>query len=104
MARKSAPAPAPPSRPLALEGDLDLFSIHAQWESTQALLPTEGTTIEIDLSGIGDLDLSGVQLLSALDRDFKARNGRLVLIGAKPDWTSRFETLGLANLFEGKAP
>jgi ABC-type transporter Mla MlaB component len=102
MARK--PQPPPPPRSLALEGDLDLFSIHAQWEQTLALLPTEGTTIEIDLSGVGDLDLSGVQLLTALDRDFKARNGRLVLIGAKEAWAPRFESLGLASLFEGKAP
>jgi ABC-type transporter Mla MlaB component len=102
MARKSAPAPPPKS--LALEGDLDLFSIHTQWEQTLALLPTEGSMIDIDLSGIGDLDLSGVQLLSALERDCRARGSCLVLIGAKEDWTSRFETLGLASLFEGKAP
>jgi ABC-type transporter Mla MlaB component len=100
MARK----PAASVRALALEGDLDLFSIHAQWEETLALLPTEGGTIEIDLSGIGDLDLSGVQLLSALDRDFKARSGQLVLIGAKEAWAPRFETLGLASLFESQAP
>jgi anti-anti-sigma regulatory factor len=100
MARK--PAPTAPS--FALEGDLDLFSIHAQWERTLALLPAEGGTLEIDLGGIGDLDLSGVQLLSALDRDFKARSGRLILVGVKEDWAPRFETLGLASLFERKAP
>jgi anti-anti-sigma regulatory factor len=100
MARKSPP----PLRSLTLEGDLDLFSIHAQWEHTLALLPTEGGMIELDLSGVGDLDLSGVQLLSALDRDFRAKGGRLVLIGVKEAWAPRFETLGLASLFEGKAP
>ena len=100
MARKSAP---PPSS-ISLEGDLDLFSIHSQWEQILALLPSEGSTIEIDLGGIGDLDLSGVQLLSALDRDLKAKSGRLVLIGAKDDWNSRFEALGLASLFERKVP
>jgi anti-anti-sigma regulatory factor len=100
MARK----PAPTAQSLALEGDLDLFSIHAQWEQTLALLPTEGGTIKLDLSGIGDLDLSGIQLLSALDRDFRAKGGQLVLIGMKEAWAPRFETLGLASLFEGKAP
>ncbi len=87
---------------LAIEGDLDLFSIHTQWEQTLALMSTEGDTLKLDLSGIGDLDLSGVQLLRALARDLKARNGRLVLIGAKEDWAPRFEALGLASLFEAK--
>jgi ABC-type transporter Mla MlaB component len=100
MARKPVPSP----QSLTLEGDLDLFSIHAQWERILALLPAEGAAIEVDLGSIGDLDLSGVQLLSALDRDFQAKSGRLVLTGAKEDWASRFETLGLANLFERKTP
>jgi anti-anti-sigma regulatory factor len=89
---------------LALEGDLDLFSIHAQWEQAQPLLATEGGTVDLDLSGIGDLDLSGIQLLCALDRDLKTKGGCLVLTGVKPEWASRFEGLGLAELFEGKAP
>lgn len=100
MARKPAPSP----RPLALEGDLDLFSIHAQWEQTLPLVVAEGGTVELDLSGIGDLDLSGVQLLSALDRDCQAKGGRLNLTGAQAAWTPRFDLLGLAGLFEETRP
>ena len=98
MARKSAPS----VRSLALEGDLDLFSIHAQWEQAQSLLVAGDSAVALDLSGIGDLDLSGVQWLSALDRDLKAKSGRLILIGAKEGWASRFELLGLSGLFAGK--
>jgi anti-anti-sigma regulatory factor len=100
MARKPAPSP----RPLALAGDLDLFSIHAQWEQTLPLLVAEASRVELDLSGIGDLDLSGIQLLSALDRDCRAKGGRLVLTGVQADWPPRFEPLGLAALFAEQAP
>ncbi len=100
MARK----PAPSTRTIALDGDLDLFAIHAQWEQVLPLLGTEGGTVEIDLTGIGDLDLSGVQLLTALDRDLRAKHGSLVLIGTKDEWRPRFDPIGLSGLFEGKVP
>jgi anti-sigma B factor antagonist len=100
MARKPAPSP----RSLALEGDLDLFSIHAQWEQALPLLVAGASTVELDLSGIGDLDLSGIQLLSALDRDCRAKGGYLVLTGAQAAWTPRFDLLGLAGLFEETRP
>lgn len=99
MARKPAPSP----QTLALEGDLDIFSVHQQWEQAQALLTAEQPAA-IDLSGVGDLDLSGVQLLSALDRDLKARGLQLSVTGAKADWLHRFAPLGLADLFGGKNP
>jgi ABC-type transporter Mla MlaB component len=103
MAKKTAPPPAG-TPALALEGDLDLFSIHAQWEQVQPHVAAENGLLELDLSGIGDIDLSGIQLLSAIDRDLKAKSGSLVLIGAKADWVPRFDLLGLASLFETKAP
>ena len=100
MARKSTPS----SRTIALDGDLDLFSIHGQWEQVLPLLGTAGGTVDIDLTGIGDLDLSGVQLLCALDRDLRAKQGSLVLIGAKAEWAPRFASLGLSSLFAGTKP
>jgi ABC-type transporter Mla MlaB component len=100
MARK----PAPSTRSLALEGDLDVFSIHQQWEQAQPLLHVENGTVEVDLSGVGDLDLSGIQLLSALDRDLQAKGVQLSVTGAKDEWLARFAPLGLAGLFGGKTP
>lgn len=89
-----------PSNALALEGDLDVFGIHLQWERFQPLLQRgpEPETV-LDLSCVGDLDLSGVQLLAALDRDLRARGGRLVLTGLQPALRERFLPLGLAALF-----
>jgi len=101
MAKKAVPSSV---RSLALEGDLDVFSIHQQWEQTQPLLTTHDGTAELDLSGIGDLDLSGLQLLCALDRDLRGRGSELVLKGVKDEWRSRFATLGMAGLFGGEHP
>lgn len=100
MAKKTAASP----RPLALDGDLDVFSIHQQWEKAQPLLTTESGSAEVDLSSVGDLDLSGIQLLCALDRDLRARGDRLKVVGAKVDWAARFAPLGMAGLFGGDAP
>jgi ABC-type transporter Mla MlaB component len=95
MARNQAPA----AQPLALEGDLDVFAIHQQWEKVQTLLTLGNSRAEIDLASIGDLDLSGLQLLCALDRDLQARGVRFTVVGAEAEWKTRFAPLGMAKLF-----
>lgn len=98
MARKPAPTPA-----LKLEGDLDVFSVQVQWERLQPLLTQEGGTARLDLSDLGDLDLSGVQLLCALDRDIRAHGQDVEMSGVKEEWVARFAPLGLASVFTGGA-
>jgi ABC-type transporter Mla MlaB component len=100
MARKQ---PSPP-QPLALEGDLDVFSIHQQWEKAQTLLTTGGSPAEIDLSSVGDLDLSGLQLLCALDRDLQSKGITFALTSAKEEWRARFAPLGMGRLFDKGNP
>jgi ABC-type transporter Mla MlaB component len=100
MAKKPAPSP----RSLALEGDLDVFSVHQQWEQAQPLMAADSGTVEVDLSGIGDMDLSGLQLLSVLDRDLRSRGVELQLTGVKDEWKTRFLPLGMAGLFGGVHP
>ncbi len=90
----------PPPTVQALQGDLDLFSIQAQWEALGPLAAGLQGTLSLDLSGIGDLDLSGLQLLLALDRQLKAQGGGLSLTGIKPEWVERFRPLGFAPLLE----
>lgn len=99
MARKSISPP--PTRPI--EGDLDVFSIHQQWERLLPLLAEGKGAVQLDLSSVGDLDLSGLQLLWALERDLKVKGVQLSLTGVKEEWPSRFTSLGLASLFEGDA-
>ncbi len=102
MARK-APTPVP-ARALTLEGDLDVFSIQQQWEKAQPLLTTANGKAELDLSSVGDLDLSGLQLLWALDRDLRSRGVLFTVVGAKEEWQARFAPLGLAHLFGSGTP
>lgn len=97
MVRK--PSPPPPSH--VIEGDLDVFSIHQQWERLLPLLAEGGAPVQVDLSVAGDLDLSGLQLLCALGRDLKGKGIPLSIQGAKAEWLSRFGALGLGALFEG---
>ena len=99
MAQKPAPTP----QPLSLEGDLDIFAIHAQWERIQPLLGVQEGTASLDLAGVGDLDLSGVQMLMALERDLRAKGIRLALTGVRPEWGDRFRPLGLGEVFQGEA-
>ena len=96
--KKAAPTP----RTLALEGDLDVFSIHAQWELLQPLAQG-GVPIILDFSGMADLDLSGLQLLATLRRDLAAKGLPLSVLGVQEEWSKRFAVLGLADLFEEKA-
>jgi ABC-type transporter Mla MlaB component len=98
-----AKKPAPTLRTLSLEGDLDVFSIHQQWEKTQPLLTTETGSTEVDLSSVGDLDLSGLQLLCALDRDLRAKGVQFSVVGAKEEWKARFAPMGVAPLFGGES-
>jgi anti-anti-sigma regulatory factor len=98
MAKKPDASP----KSLAFEGDLDVFSVHQQWEQAQPLMAADSGTVEVDLSGIGDMDLSGLQLLSVLDRDLRARGVELKLTGIKDEWKTRFLPLGMAGLFGGE--
>jgi len=100
MARKAAPS----KQVLTVDGDLDIFSIHQQWEKALPLLTTGNGSTEVDLSSVGDLDLSGLQLLGALDRDLRAKGLPLSVVGAKEEWKTRFAALGLAHLFDGVHP
>jgi len=97
MAKKPASSP----RTLSLEGDLDVFSIQSQWEKVQPLLTTENGSVELDLSSVGDLDLSGLQLLCALERDLRSKGIQFSVVGAKEEWKARFAPLGVDQLFGG---
>lgn len=96
--------PPPPPPPVTLEGDLDIFSIQQQWGRLLPLLEAQGDTATLDLAAVGDLDLSGLQLLGALERDLKARGVRLVIQGVQGDWRTRFSLLGAGSLLDGSAP
>lgn len=94
--------PTPPAA-LPLQGDLDLFSIQAQLDVLRPHLAGHHGDLVLDLSAVGDLDLSGIQLLLALDRHLTTQGARLVLGAVKPEWIDRFGPLGLASLLGERA-
>ncbi len=98
MARK----PTPSATTLAMQGDLDVFSVQAQWEAIRAALVSSGDPVVLDLSAAGDIDLSGLQLLLVLERHLASRGIRLSVTGAKTEWVNRFRPLGLAAVMEGR--
>lgn len=86
--------------PIPLQEDLDIFSIQRQWEDLRARLPAGEGGVTLDLTQVGDLDLSGIQLLASLERTLRTSGRPFQLIGLKPEWAERFRRLGLDRLGE----
>lgn len=57
------------------------------------------TTIELDLSGVNELDTAGVQLLLLAKRTALTRNKDLRLVGQSATVVQVFEMLNLATYF-----
>ncbi len=77
---------------IALTGDLDIFSIQAQAATLKAALAGAGPHV-LDLSGLGDLDLSGVQVLVAATQG--RAPGSIKVQGLSEPLLERFKELGL---------
>lgn len=77
------------------------MTIYDAAELKPALLATLGQSdeIEIDLSGISELDTSGVQLLMLMKREAVAAGKKLTLSGHSPAVLDVFELLGLGGWF-----
>jgi len=95
---------ADPGPALTVRGaDLDIFGIGAFREEALAWAgAVRGPELRLDLAEAGDLDLSGLQVLLALDRTLRGKGCRLALTGLRPDWNERLARLGLAQLLEGR--
>ena len=66
-------------RTLRMVGD---FNIYHAADTRQALLPllADAGTVEVDLSGVAEIDSSGVQLLIAAKKHLEARGASLHLV------------------------
>lgn len=76
----------------ALKGDLDIFSIQGQAASLKQALEGAGPFV-LDLEGLGDVDLSGIQLLVATAVG-RAR-GSIRIQGLSTALEARLKELGL---------
>lgn len=88
-----------PRSPLKLGDDLDVFSIARTWETLNQAAHTHEGDLVVDLSGVQDLDLCGIQSLAVVEKAFKARGAQLVLLNVKPEWRERLDFLGLTFTF-----
>lgn len=91
MAKDRVP---PSGQSFPLTGDLDVFCIHDQWERLLARIEAQEGSLSVDLSGAGDLDLSGVQLLLAAERAMKMKKANLTFEGWPGSWKDRFGPVG----------
>ena len=65
---------------LRLEGEATIYQA-AELKQTVLSALKQGTTLEVDLSGITEIDTAGVQILLLAKRTAQARNGELRLAG-----------------------
>lgn len=103
MKSAARPKDTPPA-PLKLADDLDVFSIGRSWEALCKAAHTCEGDLNLDLSGIEDLDLCGIQALAVVDKALKGRGARLVLFNVRAEWQERIGTLGLSLAFAEPAP
>lgn len=81
---------------LRIEGELNIYRAA---ELKQALLG-EPAPVEIDLSGVTDIDTVGVQLLMLAKRTAQTHQRELRLVAHSPAVTDVFELLNLAPYFD----
>ncbi len=94
---------------LSSESRDNRLCLHARGEMTiyhaAALAPqllealAQSEAVEIDLSGVSELDASGVQLLMLMKREAGAAGKPLTLSGHSPVVLEVFELLGLGGWF-----
>ncbi len=79
---------------MAIEGELTIFTARELQERLLALL-AQGEDVEVDLSGVGEMDSAGVQLLLATRTEAAARDVALRFTGPSP---VVLDTLDLCDL------
>lgn len=83
---------------LRLEGDINIY--HAVALKQLLLAPlAQPCTLEVNLSGVTELDSAGLQLLMLAKRTAQARQCELRLTGHSPAVLEVFELLNLAAYF-----
>lgn len=85
------------SAPLLIEGELTVFTVHelkVRLLAALAALP-DRQPLQLDLSGVSEVDGAGIQLLLAAQREARHRGGVVTLLGTPPQVD---EALTLADL------
>jgi anti-anti-sigma regulatory factor len=86
---------------LALPAELTIYTAgetRPQWLAW--LTADDAESLQVDASGVTEVDAAGVQLLVALDRALQAQQRRLLLDRPSPALRGACERLGLTGLLE----
>jgi ABC-type transporter Mla MlaB component len=86
------------------QGNLNVFTVQPQWEAAKGLLAIEAGWAEVDLSQVGDLDQSGVELIRKLDWLLGSRGVELRVSGIRAEWLDAFAHTGLGHLIRRNRP
>lgn len=88
---------------LVLEGDLYLQNAHAIW--TQLLREVENCPhLQIDVENVTDLDLSAIQMLVAIEKDFTARGHKMSMHFDLPyELKALLENAGMESIINKKS-
>lgn len=92
VAKKKA---KPTGKALRVEGDLTIFRA----AELKPLLLDSVEVMEIDLSGVGEIDTAGLQLLMLAKKQSLVEQRTLRLVGHSPAVTDLFERLNVAAYF-----
>ena len=87
------------SAALRIEGEMNIYKA-AELKPTLLAAIAAGTTLEIDLSGVTEIDTAGLQLLMLAQRSLQAVEGELLLARPSPAITDIFELLTLGAYFD----
>jgi anti-anti-sigma factor len=83
---------------LKLEGDLTIYEVtEAKGELSAAL--DQHPSLQLNLSGLEELDTAGVQLLAWLKQEARRRGRTLTLFAHSPAVVEVFDLLKVAGLF-----
>lgn len=83
----------------ALTGELTIYRAAELQQQLQAALQHGGGSLEVDLSGVTELDTAGLQLLIALKKSAQEAGGQLSLTGHSAAVIEVFELCNVAALF-----
>jgi anti-sigma B factor antagonist len=86
---------------LRVEGEMTIYRAAELKSTLLAPIGRTGTasSLDIDLSGVADIDCAGIQLLMLAKKTAQQRNCELRLMGHSPAVAEAFELLNLAGYF-----
>jgi ABC-type transporter Mla MlaB component len=88
---------------LHITGDLTIYEVREAREALLALLPTQPCPWQLDLSGLGELDSAGIQLLLSLQKTLSAGGYSADVIALAPGARALLELLRIPSLYPAVA-